>query len=180
MNLICPESRRDYKQYIVALPFVFWNVDTLLGLHLVIVWNLQMYFGQGLKELAQTPRPHQCNKLVRCLEGGWLAEYGFPSTHVMAVMAEAAVVVVHCRRYSLILEDELTAAVGISVLLLVCTATSRVYLGVHSVPDLIGPFFFLTVAFLKRPCHGYDRARPSPFRPRDWRVSERRWRSIEF
>ncbi|EGD82450.1 hypothetical protein PTSG_03097 [Salpingoeca rosetta] len=146
--------------YITMFPYVFWNIDTGLGssqafsslLHgrrIITMWGLSMYLGQYLKDHLQLPRPYVLNKAVRSLESQWVAEYGFPSTHTIAVVGQACIVVYHTHRmdYEGKGDYPLLFALAVATFVVVCTTAGRVYLGVHSIPDLIGGFVIAGVLF---------------------------------
>eukprot|EP00047_Mylnosiga_fluctuans_P015628 m.48014 g.48014 ORF g.48014 m.48014 type:complete len:424 (-) comp6012_c0_seq1:76-1347(-) len=126
--------------YITFFPFMFWNIEPALGRRLVYLWAIQMYFGQGLKDHLKLPRPWHVNPRVRSLESDFAAEYGFPSTHTMAIMGQAVIVVVYTYRedYAGNGQYPLLFASFIAFMTTLVTALSRVYMGVHSIPDIIG------------------------------------------
>ncbi len=69
--------------YITFLPFVFWNVDTLLARHVVLLWCVSMYIGQASKALFKWSRPAS-PPAFRLEQNPILeTEYGFPSTHAI-------------------------------------------------------------------------------------------------
>ena len=88
----------------------------------------------------QLPRPAVVNPAVRPLEGRYLAEYGFPSTHVLAVTMMAGVVFMYTWRqdYAGRGEYPVLFAFSITCTIVLLTMFSRVYAGVHSVPDILG------------------------------------------
>eukprot|EP00045_Choanoeca_perplexa_P005181 m.43942 g.43942 ORF g.43942 m.43942 type:complete len:497 (-) comp12978_c0_seq1:24-1514(-) len=130
---------------ITAFPFVFWTIDQQLGRFIIYIWVFSMYVGQSLKDYFHLPRPGVVNKYVRGLEGHWILEYGFPSTHTMSVMGQACVIVyyTYTKDYADQSKDyPLLLAIFLALIVVVVTAFGRVYLGVHSIPDLVGGFFF--------------------------------------
>lgn len=67
--------------YITAIPFLFWNFDSLIVRHAVLLWGMSMYLGQAAKCIFKIPRP-SCPPAVRIqLNPNVEREYGFPSTH---------------------------------------------------------------------------------------------------
>ena len=69
--------------YITILPIFYWNIDTLMFRHFVMLWVLSMYIGQALKSLIKLPRP-PAPPAIRLEENLKLEyEYGFPSTHAV-------------------------------------------------------------------------------------------------
>lgn len=86
-------------------------------------------------------RPQQLvNRRVRKLEGRFLAEYGFPSTHTMSVAGQAAMIVWYTWRedYAGAGEYPLGLACVIGALLVTMTSIGRLYLGVHTITDVLG------------------------------------------
>lgn len=69
--------------YITFLPFLFWNVDTLIFRHLIVLWCLSMYIGQALKPLIKWPRPSAPPAIRLEVNPALEMEYGFPSTHAI-------------------------------------------------------------------------------------------------
>eukprot|EP00045_Choanoeca_perplexa_P005182 m.43947 g.43947 ORF g.43947 m.43947 type:complete len:461 (-) comp12978_c0_seq2:24-1406(-) len=135
---------------ITAFPFVFWTIDQQLGRFIIYIWVFSMYVGQSLKDYFHLPRPGVVNKYVRGLEGHWILEYGFPSTHTMSVMGQACVIVyyTYTKDYADQSKDyPLLLAIFLALIVVVVTAFGRVYLGVHSIPDLVGGFFFESILF---------------------------------
>lgn len=67
--------------YITFLPFISWNVDTVLMRYVVITWCISMYVGQGAKQIFKIRRP-KSPPAIRLEDNPSLeTEYGFPSTH---------------------------------------------------------------------------------------------------
>eukprot|EP01147_Barroeca_monosierra_P009330 gene9330-1597_t len=126
--------------YIIIFPYIFWNVDARLARHMMTFWGLSMYIGQYFKDHLQLPRPFVLNKRVRSLESAWVAEYGFPSTHTIAIVGQAAIIVyeTYQQDYEGKGEYPIRFALATSALVIFCTTAGRLYLGVHSVPDLVG------------------------------------------
>ncbi len=69
--------------YITFVPFLLWNVDSLLARHVVLLWCASMYVGQACKALFKWNRPAS-PPAFRLEQNPILeAEYGFPSTHAI-------------------------------------------------------------------------------------------------
>ena len=69
--------------YITFLPCVFWNVDSYVGHHFVIIWCLSMYVGQASKSLFKWKRPASPPALRLEQNPNLETEFGFPSTHAI-------------------------------------------------------------------------------------------------
>ncbi|CAN0235448.1 unnamed protein product [Ectocarpus sp. 12 AP-2014] len=151
----------DEAFYTVALPLCAWVLDLELSRRLAFFWASTYYTGQAAKEVFRLPRPPA--PVVR-LEHRYSAEYGLPSTHTMGSLIPLFLVACHSRRGSgsgssgcdgndcSLLEGGAADVVGESsyptagVLLWACLAwssaiaTSRLYMGVHSIPDVLAGY----------------------------------------
>lgn len=118
--------------YASFIPFWFWNIDGAVGRRVVLVWTVIMYIGQGIKDIVRWPRP-SCPPVVR-LQKKWALEYGMPSTHAMVgVSIPLSVILYTMNRYQYSVILGVLFAVGwCSVICL-----SRLYLGMHSVLDIV-------------------------------------------
>ncbi|CAH1124432.1 unnamed protein product [Ceutorhynchus assimilis] len=121
----------DELFYTTFIPFWFWNVDGFVGRRVVLVLGLVMYIGQAFKDIIRWPRP---GAPVIQLQEKWALEYGFPSTHAMVgVSIPFSVVLFTMNRY------EYDISWGLAIAFLWCTVVcmSRLYLGMHSVLDIV-------------------------------------------
>jgi len=126
--------------YITFFPFMFWNIDEYIARRLVFMWALLMYCGQSAKDVIQWPRP-PCPPVI-AVEKRYQWEYGMPSTHAMVgVLIPFCIVYYSYDRY------QYPLPVGVVFLvcwcLLVCS--SRMYLGMHSLQDIIAGLVFAIV-----------------------------------
>eukprot|EP00043_Microstomoeca_roanoka_P027501 m.14749 g.14749 ORF g.14749 m.14749 type:complete len:427 (+) comp7690_c0_seq1:59-1339(+) len=136
--------------YITMFPYVFWNLDHGLARRVMTMWGISMYLGQYLKDHLQLPRPYTVNKAVRSLEMDWVAEYGFPSTHTTAILGQAAMIIYYTHKVDYEGKNDypLGLAIGLAAFAVISTVAGRVYLGVHSLPDLAGGVVVAVVLFL--------------------------------
>lgn len=124
----------DETFYAIFFTFWFWNIDGAVGRRVILVWNLTMYIGQGLKDIIRWNRPSM--PPVVQLERKWALEYGMPSTHAMVGLAVPfSIVTFIIDRYEL--PSHLTY-LFISLVFVWCAmvCTSRIYLGMHSLADI--------------------------------------------
>uniref|UniRef100_A0A8D9FBS1 Sphingosine-1-phosphate phosphatase 1 n=1 Tax=Cacopsylla melanoneura TaxID=428564 RepID=A0A8D9FBS1_9HEMI len=118
--------------YSIYFPFWFWNVDYNVGRRIITVWAVVMYIGQSIKDVIKWPRP-TCPPAVR-VQSKWSLEYGMPSTHAMiAVAIPTASILFSYDKYNY--PVPLAVMVAVAVCLWVCT--SRIYLGMHTVLDVL-------------------------------------------
>lgn len=118
--------------YATFIPFWFWNIDGAVGRRIVMVWTIVMSIGQGMKDIICWPRPS--SPPVYRLQQKWALEYGMPSTHAMVgVSIPFSVLLYTMQRY------EYPVLVGLGIAILWCTviSVSRLYLGMHTVLDII-------------------------------------------
>ena len=69
--------------YILVLPLIHYNFDSVILRQMLILWSMSMYIGQALKSLIRWKRPP--SPPVYKLENNPVLEqeYGFPSTHAI-------------------------------------------------------------------------------------------------
>ena len=69
--------------YITFLPSIFWNFDSQIARHVVILWCISMYVGQACKAVFKWRRPSS-PPVFRLEDNPKIeTEYGFPSTHAI-------------------------------------------------------------------------------------------------
>nr|XP_033806807.1 sphingosine-1-phosphate phosphatase 1-like isoform X2 [Geotrypetes seraphini] len=121
--------------YISFFPFWIWNVDADVGRKLIVIWVLVMYLGQCAKDIIRWPRPS--SPPVIKLEVFYNSEYSMPSTHAMSGTAipVSLLLLTYSRwQYSFVF--------GLFLAVVWCSLVcfSRVYLGMHSILDVIAGF----------------------------------------
>ncbi|XP_061560888.1 sphingosine-1-phosphate phosphatase 1-like [Phycodurus eques] len=133
--------------FIAFFPFLFWNVDALVSRRLIVVWAWNLMVGQSTKDMVRWSRP--ASPPVVKVEVFYNSEYSMPSTHAMtgtAVPFGLFMLTYGRWQYPLVLG--LCVALCWSVL--VCV--SRVYMGMHSVLEVITGFLcsLLILAFFQQ------------------------------
>lgn len=118
--------------YLLFYPYCVWNVDSLLIRRTALVWSLCMYVGQAGKDLLWWPRP--ASPPVIRLETEFLQESSMPSTHAASATAIPFMLAYYlCDRYQI--SPYLLLPAAVVWCSLVCL--SRLYLGVHTILDLL-------------------------------------------
>ncbi|CAL8137247.1 unnamed protein product [Orchesella dallaii] len=128
--------------FILFFTFLYWNVDEAVGRHVVLVWGICMYFGQALKDMIRWPRP--TSPPVAKLDDNWVLEFGMPSTHAIVGSAVPAAVIyftdsIYQNYFGI------GVLIGVAICTLVCL--SRLYLGMHSILDILGGLLIFTSFF---------------------------------
>lgn len=127
----------DELFYATFFPLWFWNIDGAVGRRAVLVWFGIMYIGQAMKDVLKIPRP-ACPPVIR-VQKKWALEYGFPSTHSMigiAMPAALSIFTIERYQYPVIL------AVIPALFWCISVCGSRLYLGMHSVLDVLAGLLF--------------------------------------
>uniref|UniRef100_A0A8C5MU62 Sphingosine-1-phosphate phosphatase 1 n=1 Tax=Leptobrachium leishanense TaxID=445787 RepID=A0A8C5MU62_9ANUR len=123
--------------YISFFPFWIWNVDPQVGRRLVVIWVWVMYLGQCTKDLIRWPRPP--SPPVVKLEVFYNSEYSMPSTHAMSGTAiPLSVLLLTYGRW----QYPLVFGLGLAVSWCSLVCLSRVYMGMHSILDVIAGFLY--------------------------------------
>ncbi|KAM6462622.1 sphingosine-1-phosphate phosphatase 1 [Liasis olivaceus] len=126
--------------YIMFFPFCFWNVDAWLCRRIIIMWVWTMYLGQCTKDIIRWPRP--ASPPVVKLEVFYNSEYSMPSTHAMSgTVIPVTLFLLSYGRWQYPFTYGLILTICWSSL--VCF--SRIYMGMHSVLDVIAGFFYAVV-----------------------------------
>lgn len=129
--------------YITFFPFIMWNVDAFVSRRLIMVWVWVMYLGQCTKDVIGWSRP--ASPPVVKVEMFYNSEYSMPSTHAMSGTAiPFSLFFLTYGRW------QYPFSVGCSLALCWClvVCVSRVYMGMHSVLDVIAGFLYSVLILL--------------------------------
>ncbi|CAJ1074529.1 sphingosine-1-phosphate phosphatase 1 [Xyrichtys novacula] len=129
--------------YITFFPFVMWNVDAFVSRRLIMVWVWVMYLGQCTKDVIGWSRP--ASPPVVKVEMFYNSEYSMPSTHAMSGTAiPFSLFFLTYGRW------EYPFSLGFSLALCWCllVCVSRIYMGMHSVLDVIVGFLYSLLILL--------------------------------
>ncbi|KAL2098625.1 hypothetical protein ACEWY4_005105 [Coilia grayii] len=129
--------------FIIFFPFLMWNVDAYVSRRLVVVWVWVMYVGQCTKDLFRWPRP--ASPPVVKVEMFYNSEYSMPSTHAMSGTAiPFSLFLITYGRW------EYPVLLGFTLALCWCVlvCVSRIYMGMHSILDVIVGFLYSVLILL--------------------------------
>jgi hypothetical protein len=119
------------------MPALMW-VCIDAGIPFMTNFGVMLLFGQLTKDFLGLPRPPAtwkgCKRPIIKLEKHFETEYGFPSTHTMSGLMPLTVALAFHRQGHYV-SDNVWMGCG---LYLVVVALSRLYLGVHSLLDIVG------------------------------------------
>ncbi len=132
-NLLSFLGTEDF--FIVALPILYWCLDSMLGLRLVLILLLSMNVNEALKMAFHGPRPYWYSTSVHGL--GSEVTFGFPSNHAQTAVVVWGLLAAYLRKWW---------AWMLALLLIVLIGLSRLFLGVHFPHDVL--FGWLTGAIL--------------------------------
>lgn len=123
--------------FIVFFPFLMWNVDPYVSRQLIVVWAWVLFLGQSTKDVVRWTRP--ASPPVVKVEVFYNSEYSMPSTHAMSGTAlPFSLFLLTCSRWEYPFMFGLSIALFWSIL--VCI--SRIYMGMHSVLEVITGFLY--------------------------------------
>jgi membrane-associated phospholipid phosphatase len=138
----------SFNFYLVIIPLIYWSLNKQLGVHLLFLLTLSNTIGESLKQAFRDPRPFWYDPSIALSEE---LTYGFPSNHALVPTVMYFVIASWVRKGWFWL---------LAVVLILLIMFSRVYLGVHDVPDVVlgfltgmiilGFYFIWRSSFLKR------------------------------
>lgn len=126
-----------FEFYLAVVTLIYWSLNKRVGVALAYTLSLSDALNAGLKHFFRDPRPYWLDPSVKWAD---FASYGLPSGH-----SQGAAV------FYLILAGQFAAAGPwlLALALLLLMGLSRVYLGVHDIPDtLIGAWIGASLATL--------------------------------
>jgi len=116
----------DEEFFLLLFPFLYWCLDSRLGLRLAVLFFLSGYLNYILKQALARPRPFELAPGINLIEE---PGYGLPSGHAQGAVVLWGLLALHGRRRWLWAP---------AVALMLAVGLSRVYLGVHFPTDVLG------------------------------------------
>jgi membrane-associated phospholipid phosphatase len=113
--------------FLILMPFVYWCVDRVLGIRLIVLLLSSVAINTVVKVLAAQPRPFQFDGRVKAITTE--TTFGFPSGHTQSSTVVWGLLGRKARRWWFW---------TIAVALVVGVGVSRMYLGVHFPTDVLG------------------------------------------
>ena len=126
--------------FLIFLPLIYWSINRAAGARLLVLFLFSAWVNSFAKVIASDQRPYEYDSRVKALQQ--LESGGFPSGHTQG---------------SVVVWGYLAAAMKkkwlwvFAVIMMILVPLSRLYLGVHDLPDLIGGYiigFMLLVLFI--------------------------------
>lgn len=114
--------------YLVIISFLYWCVSKRKAFHMIVMLCFSGYIGIVIKEFMKIPRPYTYDGIQSLYEKS-AAGYSFPSMHVHLATTFWDSFMILCKK-------RIIWIIGIVFIILV--ATSRLYLRVHWLSDIIG------------------------------------------
>ncbi|XP_076127793.1 sphingosine-1-phosphate phosphatase 1 [Alosa pseudoharengus] len=123
--------------FIVFFPFLMWNVDAYVSRQIIVVWVLVLFIGQSTKDLVRWTRP--ASPPVVKVEVFYNSEYSMPSTHAMTGTAlPFSLFMLTYGRW----QYPFLFGLGLAVCWSFLVCISRIYMGMHSVLEVITGFLY--------------------------------------
>jgi membrane-associated phospholipid phosphatase len=112
--------------YILIMPFLFWCVNSIMGIRAGVMLLLSGGIKDFLKVVIHTPRPYWVDTRVKAITTE--SSFGMPSGHSMDAASIWGVIAVSIKR---------RWATWLAILLIFLIGLSRIYLGVHFIHDVV-------------------------------------------
>ncbi|KAJ8899986.1 hypothetical protein K2173_024097 [Erythroxylum novogranatense] len=131
--------------YTAFLPLLFWSGHTKLARQMTLLMAFCDYIGNCIKDVISAPRP-SCPPVRRITatkdEEDNALEYGLPSSHTLNTVCLSGYLLHYVLSYAQI-QDVSLQFVGFSIacVLVSLIGLGRIYLGMHSLIDIIGGLF---------------------------------------
>ncbi|KAA0760897.1 phosphatase PAP2 family protein [Bacillus sp. SH5-2] len=122
--------------YLVIISIIYWSVSKSTAFHMIVMLCFSEYIGIAIKDFMKIPRPYTYDGISALYETS-ASGYSFPSTHVQLATTFWGSLMTLCQK-------RIIWIMGIIFIMLV--TTSRLYLRVHWLSDILGAVLFSTIA----------------------------------
>jgi membrane-associated phospholipid phosphatase len=163
LSLTCSALGSDFA-YLAILPFLYWNVDMTITRKVIVLWSFGFYACNHLKDLLLLPRPFEVNdgvlniekifdrrntttqqntphRKIECMARQQM--YGLPSIHAFSAS---------CVPFYVLLLSQKEFSYSFPLLTMVAvawcigTGFSRIYLGLHTLADVLSGLILGAIA----------------------------------
>ncbi|PUZ36503.1 hypothetical protein GQ55_9G043300 [Panicum hallii var. hallii] len=138
--------------YTGFLPLLFWSGHGKLARQMTLLMAFCDYLGNSVKDIVSAPRP--CSPPVRRVtatedEKENAMEYGLPSSHALNTVCLMGYLLHYVLAYGEHGSVMIAAGLSLAFLLVMLVGIARIYLGMHSLTDVIAGigFGFVILAF---------------------------------
>ncbi|MGE6536434.1 phosphatase PAP2 family protein [Bacillus luti] len=121
--------------YLIIISILYWCVSKRKAFHMIVMLCFSGYMGIVVKEFMKIPRPYTYDGIQALYEKS-AAGYSFPSTHVQLATTFWGSFMILCKKRIIWI---------IGIIFIISVATSRVYLRVHWLSDIIGAILMSVV-----------------------------------
>lgn len=134
--------------YTGFLPLLFWSGHGKLARQMTLLMAFCDYLGNAVKDLVSAPRP--CSPPVRRVtatedEKENAMEYGLPSSHALNTVCLMGYILHYVLTYGPCSAFMVATCLSLALLLVMLIGIARIYLGMHSLTDVIAGICFGTV-----------------------------------
>lgn len=126
----------SFNFYLVTIPLIYWCIHKQLGVHLLFLLTLCNTVGETLKYAFRDPRPYWYDPTLNEIGE---PTYGFPSNHALVTPVLYFTIATWVKK---------TWVWVVAAILALLVMFSRIYLGVHDLPDVISGFLIGLSIFL--------------------------------
>ena len=138
--------------YLIVLPLLFWNVDYSLALHMNYIVCGGLFVGNTIKDVFELPRPSSPPvwrpKHQEAIDSTMMKDFGFPSTHTMNAVSNSFFAFFYLVSRGIVTTSVSYAwCTAATIVWIVSLTLGRLYLGAHSVVDIVGGFWLGIVVF---------------------------------
>jgi membrane-associated phospholipid phosphatase len=126
--------------FLIFLPLIYWSINRAAGARLLVIFLFSAWINSFAKVIANDQRPYQYDNRVKALQQ--VESGGFPSGHTQGSVVVWGYLAAAMRKQWLWI---------FAVIMMILVPLSRLYLGVHDLPDLIGGYiigFILLMLFI--------------------------------